>query len=120
MPETYVYVHGTCGVCGYAGGLVIASTSDPRCWPCQAWAAKIAAQATARVVIPVVSARCEFIEEDRDLLRDPLEPPRIGSITMTQAEANGQSWRPMCQGFVGHLCTNRTVGDGEFCRRHRR
>lgn len=40
MPERYLYAHGTCAVCGYEGGLVIASPSDPRCWPCEDWAQK--------------------------------------------------------------------------------
>ena len=46
MPERYLYVHGTCGVCGYAGGLVIASATDPRCWPCEDWAVNLSPDST--------------------------------------------------------------------------
>ena len=47
MPGRFLYAHGTCGVCGYAGGLVIASPSDPRCWPCHVWAVEILERAPA-------------------------------------------------------------------------
>ena len=112
VPETYVYVHGTCGGCGYEGGLVIASTSDPRCWPCEDWAEK-------SVILVRHLARAH--ELAKEVLA--LAPASLNAdpITLTQMQANDQSWRPMCRGLTGggrYDCFNRSVSDDGLCLRH--
>lgn len=115
MPHRYLYAHSTCAVCGYAGGLVIASPSDPRCWPCEDWADKF-----PDVAVPIgVRRRVQHVErpvEFFDLsavpeaipetpVRHPYEPrvrPFTDVMTIT-IEKQALAFRTVCEELLADV-----------------
>ena len=90
MPTKYLYAHGTCAVCGYAGGLVIASPSDPRCWPCDDWAAKFG---TAVPHVQRVERPVEFV--DLSVYQARVEPVR--PVLTVTIEKQALAFRTTCE-----------------------